>query len=224
MRRPKLKAVAGIAAIFLLERGVDVSGINSPVLASILWFVGAVLFSFIVWETLHEWKEEVVLKDFSFGGLRQWPGARIDVPLIGAVVTLAICLVLVGIYYKSSAQPTASPESTTRETSLFLQFSNPKTYPVEKAQKNIRLWKVMYTPSVSANAEDDNKKPLQLFSMPSRWIIFVVFERPAIFRQMIATCRPNNITCNVQSADLVHAIITIDGDITAATLEISVVQ
>jgi hypothetical protein len=53
----------------------------------------------------------------------------------------------------------------------------------------------------------------------------MIFEKPPIFRQLVATCRgPNNPKRDVQTSNATYAVVTIVGDVTAATLDVSLVR
>ena len=53
----------------------------------------------------------------------------------------------------------------------------------------------------------------------------MIFEKPPIFPQLVATCRgPNNPKRDVQTSNATYAVVTIVGDVTAATLDVSSVR
>jgi hypothetical protein len=61
--------------------------------------------------------------------------------------------------------------------------------------------------------------------VPPRWTVFIIFDKPPIIRQLLATCNgPNKPRCSVQTANSAYAIILVEGDITNATLDISLAQ
>lgn len=104
----------------------------------------------------------------------------------------------------------------------FLQFSDAHSVPVEKKTTNILSWYALFTESIYVDTQDANKKSLGGVSVPPRWSVFVLFEKPTQIRQMVATCKgPNNPTCAVQHVSDRYAIITVVGDVTLSTLEIT---
>jgi hypothetical protein len=116
---------------------------------------------------------------------------------------------------------TTKPAETTRDVSLFLQFSDSNTVPTEIRQTNVPFWRALYSPSASVK---DNKGK-QLFSVPPHWFIVLWFDKPAIYRQMLARCAgSDSLNCAVHESNDRFAIITIAGDVSLATLEVSVKQ
>jgi uncharacterized protein YneF (UPF0154 family) len=111
------------------------------------------------------------------------------------------------------------------ETNLFLQFSDSHSVPVQKNPRNIKAWYALYSESIYVDTKDKDGKSLGGFGVPPRWSIFILFEKPPIFQQMIATCvGPNHPTCAVPTANAAYAVVTVLGDVTSSTLEVSIIR
>jgi hypothetical protein len=151
------------------------------------------------------------------------------VPLWLTYTGVALGILLIGIaaglIFGGSRKRLDTREPEVIETNLFLQFSDSHTTPIEKNPRNISNWYALYTESVYVDAKDADGNSVGGFSVPPRWTVFLMFERPPKFRQMVATCLgPNQPKASVQTANSVYAIITILGDVTSATLEVSLVR
>jgi hypothetical protein len=128
------------------------------------------------------------------------------------------------LYPTNSGSSTQSLPKTVDGAYAFLQFSDAHSVPVEKKTTNILSWYALFTESIYVDTQDANKKSLGGFSVPPRWTVFLLFENPARFRQMVATCKgPNNPTCAVQFSNDRYAVISIVGDVTLSTLEVTTI-
>jgi hypothetical protein len=108
------------------------------------------------------------------------------------------------------------------ETALFLEFADTTSVPNEKNVKNIKYWCAYHTGSISVNEQDITGKQIGGFSVPPQWIVFIIFERAPIIQQLLVTCTGlNKPKCDVQAANSAYAVVTAVGDMTNATLEIS---
>lgn len=108
------------------------------------------------------------------------------------------------------------------DTALFLQFSDTNSVPIEKNTKNIKYWYAYHTGSISVNEQDVAGKQIGGFSVPPQWIVFVIFDKAPLIKQLIAICTGlNKPKCDVQAANSAYAVVTAVGDMTDATLEIS---
>lgn len=144
------------------------------------------------------------------------PGLGIGILLVG----LAAGLFMGG---QPKARDMGDPQMV--ETNLFLQFTDSHSVPIEKNQRNIGSWYALYTESIYVDAKDADGKPAGGFSVPPRWAVFIMFERPPIFRQLVANCRgPKNPKCGVSTSNTTYAVITIVGDVTNATLDVSIIR
>jgi len=158
-------------------------------------------------------------------GLAPFTDFKLPIWATYAGIGLGIWLfgVAVGLFAGAQRKPGKGPQII--ETNLFLQFSDSHSVPVEKNPRNIQSWYALYTESIYVGAKDVGGRMVGGFSVPPRWTIFIIFEKPPIFRQIVADCRgPNNPKCDVQTSNLTYAIITINGDVTNATLDVSLVR
>jgi hypothetical protein len=154
-----------------------------------------------------------------------WP----KMPTWGALIGMGIGVLLVGLatglVIGEQRKGSDSNEPQLVETNLFLQFSDSHSVPVEKNPRNISNWYALYTESIHVDTKDAEGKSLGGFSVPPRWAVFIMFEKPPIFRQMVAVCRgPNNPTCSVSTSNTTYVVISITGDVTGATLDVSIVR
>jgi hypothetical protein len=160
-------------------------------------------------------------------GLAPLTDFKLPIWLIYAGVGGGILLIglAVGLIAGAQRKPSKATAPQIIETNLFLQFSDSHSVPVEKNPRNIQSWYALYTESIYVGAKDIGGRMVGGFSVPPRWTIFIIFEKPPIFRQMVATCRgPNDPKCDVQTSNVTYAIITIIGDVTNATLDVSLVR
>lgn len=154
----------------------------------------------------------------------RWPNIMPPIiTTIGLYVAIALIGIAAGMFYNENFEHGKSRE-TTHDVSIFFQFSDDHTIPKEIRQTNVLSWYALYTESIYVEMTDDNKKPKGGFSVPPRWTIFLLFKKPATFRQMLAVCVGHeSLKCAVQFSNDQYAIITAIGDVTRATLDISVI-
>jgi len=118
----------------------------------------------------------------------------------------------------------AKSEEAAHDVALFLQFTDGHTVPKEIRQTNVLSWYALYTESIYVDTKDKNNQSVGGFSVPPRWSVFVLFKRPASYRQMLATCLGSeSLKCAVAFSNDRYAIVTATGDVTRATLDISMV-
>lgn len=154
-----------------------------------------------------------------------WPKMPSWVSLLGVGIGILLVGLAGGLILGAQRKPANPNEPRLVETNLFLQFSDSHSIPVEKNPRNIQNWYALYTESIYVDTKDKDGKSLGGFSVPPRWAVFLIFETPPIFRQMVATCRgPNNPKCAVATANATYAVITIVGDVTNSTLDISLLR
>jgi hypothetical protein len=154
-----------------------------------------------------------------------WPKMPTWAVLLGVGVGILLIGLASGLVIGEQRKPVNVSEPQLIETNLFLQFSDSHSVPVEKNPRNIRSWYALYTESIYVDTKDAEGKSLGGFSIPPRWTVFLMFEKPPIFRQMVATCRgPNNPKCDVATSNIAYAVITVVGDVTGATLDVSIVR
>jgi uncharacterized protein YneF (UPF0154 family) len=155
-----------------------------------------------------------------------WPKMPDWVALLGVGIGVLLVGIAAGLIIGAHRKPADDPNKPQLiETNLFLQFSDSHSVPVEKNPRNIRHWYAHYTESIYVDTNDAEGKSLGGFSVPPRWTIFIMFENPPIFRQMITTCLgPKTPKAALQTSNSAYAIISIVGDVTSATLEVSILR
>ena len=154
-----------------------------------------------------------------------WPKMPTWAVLLGVGVGILLVGLATGLVVGEQRKPIDTDEPQLIETNLFLQFSDAHSIPIEKNPRNIRNWYALYTESIYVDMKDAEHKSLGSFAVPPRWAIFMMFEKPPIFRQMVAVCRgPNNPTCTVSTSNASYAVISIAGDVTGATLDVSIIK
>jgi hypothetical protein len=110
------------------------------------------------------------------------------------------------------------------DVALFLQFSDVRSVPTEIRQTNVTYWRALFSPSAYLNGEDINKKTFHNEIVPPHWFLVMSFNRPAKYRQLIPKCLGSaNLNCAILEANSRFAIVTISGDVTKATVEISAI-
>lgn len=154
-----------------------------------------------------------------------WPKTPTWAALFGVGVGILLIGLAIGLILGTQRKPEISKVPQLIETNLFLQFSDAHSVPVEKNPRNIQNWYALFTESIYVDTKDAEGNSLGGFAIPPRWAIFLIFEKAPIFRQLIATCRgPNNPSCAVATANSIYAIVTVIGDVTDTTLDISLVR
>lgn len=146
----------------------------------------------------------------------RWGYAPLVLFLIGAT--------LIGIRSLIPAAPNDLANAGMTDTAhLFLQFSDQHTVPVEKAQTNILSWYALYTESIYVNFQNEKQEQVGSAAVPPRWTVFLLFEKRMHYRQMIASCKGNGqqLKCDVAASTDRFAIITVVGDVTNATVELT---
>jgi hypothetical protein len=138
-----------------------------------------------------------------------WPVWILLLPIIGVWIPYVVPLI-------------ASGNST---VSLFLQFSDAKTIPKEIRQTNVPHWHALPLPSLSIDGTDSNHKTTPILSFPQSWAIYLMFEEPISYRQIIPTCvGAAGLKCVVEYSNSRYAIVMVNGDSTGATLEVSMIR
>jgi hypothetical protein len=154
-----------------------------------------------------------------------WPKMPSWASLIGVGTGILLIGVAIGLIAGQRRDVRPSDEPSIIETGLFLQFTGGSSIPIAKYTKNVRFWYALYTASVTVDTKDKDGKSLGGFSIPPQWAIFIIFDKPPIIRQLISTCDgPSKPKCDVSTANSVYAIVTMSGDVTKTTLDISVTQ
>jgi hypothetical protein len=154
-----------------------------------------------------------------------WPKMPTWVALLGVGVGVLLVGLATGLVIGEQRKSVDQSEPQVVETNLFLQFLDSHSVPVERNPRNISRWYALYTESIYVDTKDADGKSLGGFSVPPRWTVFMMFKKPPIFRQMVATCRgSNNPKCDVATSNSAYAIITVVGDVTGATLDVSIVR
>jgi hypothetical protein len=154
-----------------------------------------------------------------------WP--KLPPVVIYACIGLGILLIgcAVGLIFGERRKPDRDVNPKIIETNLFLQFSDCNSVPVEKNPRNIRHWFASFSESIFVDTKDSEGHSLGGFSVPPRWVVFLIFEKRPLYRQMIAVCKgPNSPQAIVQVSNAEYAVVSINGDVTSATLEISLIR
>jgi hypothetical protein len=127
-------------------------------------------------------------------------------------------------YQKKQPLPLSSvDEETAHDVALFLQFTVEHVDPKEISQKNILYWRALYAPSAFLDIEQ--KQKASRVSTPPHYFVVMWFAMPVSYRQMFPKCvGAPSLQCVVHEANNRFAIISMTGDVTGATLELSVVH
>ncbi len=143
------------------------------------------------------------------------------------IVVILFCGIFIGIYVSGIPYFGFPFRSflTANEARLYLRFSDDQTSPVQIQNENVAYWYSVWNPSVVVNETDENKKLIGGFSIPPHWDIFIIFDKPTKIGQMIVKCDgPYSPKCNVSTANSVYAVITANGDVTLATMDIYTIK
>jgi hypothetical protein len=151
----------------------------------------------------------------------RWP----KVPQAYTTAGLYLAILLVGLAVGSfiSTKFGGQGKEPAKDVSLFLQFSDDHTVPKEVRNTNVKSWYALYTQSIYVDALDVHNQKVGGFGVPPRWSIFILFSQPVEYRQMLASCAgPETMKCTVQYSGRDYAIVTIEGNVTKGTLDVSV--
>jgi hypothetical protein len=165
-----------------------------------------------------------------FGAWSLAPDSWAKIPswlsLGGIIAGVLLFGIGVGMFLSAQVpEPSSLQEPIIIETGLFLQFTDNSSIPIAKYIKNIKFWYALYTESITVNTKDKDGNNLGGFAVPARWTVFIIFDKPPVIKQLLASCiGPNRPSCIVQTANSAYAIITVAGDVTNATLDISAAQ
>jgi hypothetical protein len=154
-----------------------------------------------------------------------WPKMPSWASLAGVIFGVLLIGIAVGMFVSDQNGAPPSLEPSIIESGLFLQFTDNTSIPVAKYIKNIKFWYALYIQSIIVDTKDKNGISLGGFSVPPRWNVFIIFDKPPIIKQLLATCNgPNKPKCNVATANSAYAIVTIEGDVTDANIDVSLSQ
>jgi hypothetical protein len=194
----------------------------------------------------------VALQFFAAGAATLWPDQRWIGFLI--IVVGAIIAAIVGIVYLSSNFPAKYAEAKrvfflfpmglalglvlawtvlhwhpgddrkpVNNVSLRLQFSEGSSIPKEISNTNVKAWRSVFTASFAQDYLYGGQSHRAY--IPPQWNIFVIFDRPTNYRQMIVECTgPKPPKCAVDDQNPEWAIITLAGDADFTNLEMSVIH
>lgn len=124
-----------------------------------------------------------------------------------------------------AGSPKANTEEKVNDLALFLQFSDDHTEPKEIRQTNVKYWRSVNSEGYHLDQKEKNGKSKTILSVPYRWWIFIVFNKPVQYRQMFAKCPiSDRFQCSLGYHNSEIAIIWLAGDVSQATLEVSVTQ
>ena len=128
---------------------------------------------------------------------------------------------------------TAALETRAASANIFFQFSDDAmgSTPREIRNTNIASWYAFHTESVyvyASSSEEaariERQEPAKApnIAIPPHFVIFLLFEKPTNYRQMLAKCvGGRGMVCNVQISNDKYAVIDIIGYTPNATLDIS---
>jgi hypothetical protein len=68
---------------------------------------------------------------------------------------------------------------------LRLQFHVDKATPTEIRSENVLSWYVVWSGEMATEFSGADGKPMGGFRIPKSWTIFMIFDKPSIFRQLI---------------------------------------
>lgn len=105
---------------------------------------------------------------------------------------------------------------------LRLQFSGSRGIsPIELRSENILGWYVIWTAETIVTFENDAGASAGGFQVPKTWSFFVIFDKPAIFRQLIVQfSHPDKVGFEIKCSTSYFAIITSNNDVPSGILDI----
>jgi hypothetical protein len=115
-----------------------------------------------------------------------------------------------------SRRSTPKPQPKELRTVLRLRFTGELEQPHEVIKENISSWFAYWSPGGECSDQHGNV----LFSVPSSWAIFIEFERPTAYRQLIVSFaggRPHSY--EVRQTRTTTAVITLSGGMPSCEME-----
>jgi hypothetical protein len=141
--------------------------------------------------------------------------------LVTAVLGLGIWILLgydisVRYYYPAPESLTAIP------TQIRWQFVGGRQTPTVLYENNIAAWYTMWTPSIEVEGRDQKGNVVSRASTGPYWIIFLTFKHPVTYQQLTLVS-PNISSYEVKQTNTGSAVIVVNQDILAGSVEVSTV-
>jgi hypothetical protein len=106
-------------------------------------------------------------------------------------------------------------------TNMRIQFYGDERIPTEVYSENISNWYAVWSPSAIIRTLDANGKEVGYQIFPKTWSIFVLFERPVKYRQLIVLFSSSGFpSYEVKQQTQRFAIIAVSGNIPNGALEV----
>jgi hypothetical protein len=153
--------------------------------------------------------------------LNRWPFAGDGVVsrerMFAAVLLSALAALACGWWIFGRGSATI----LTIKTDLRLQFYGDTRTPTEIYSENINGWYTLWGPYEKATLRDASGKVLSETEYPKRWDIFVIFEKPTRYKQLVVSFSgPSFPQHEVKVQTDRFAIVDVVADIPAGALEI----
>jgi hypothetical protein len=141
------------------------------------------------------------------------------------VVAALIGAVLVGgLAYavdQGHRKATTTDVTLVANSKLRLQFFGDNRIPTEIAADNIASWFTGWSPSFVMTELDAQNQPRGSTVLPKTWFIFIAFDKPASFRQIVVSfSSPGFPPYEVKQQNNRVVVVMASGEIPAGSLEI----
>lgn len=106
-------------------------------------------------------------------------------------------------------------------TSLRLQFYGDHRIPTEIVKQNVESWYSLWTESRRIEFKDKDGRVIQDISIPKQWTIFVQFEKPTSYKEVIVNFGlPDPPMYEIKTANKRYLILFVSADIPPTKLEV----
>ncbi len=113
------------------------------------------------------------------------------------------------------------PASEAIWTSLKLQFFGDHRIPTEVVKQNVDSWYALWTESRIIDFTNSEGAIVQTVSIPKQWVIFIQFEKPTSYREVIVSFGiPEPPMHEVKTTNKRYVVVFISSDVPPTTLEI----
>lgn len=139
------------------------------------------------------------------------------------VLLVSFGTLLIGLITGSAIQKRFGSDKPKKlKTCLRLQFFGDNKTPIKSHSENIHYWYSMWSESKNILMQKSDGQVVHQSLIPKTWTIFVTFEKPISFTQMeVSFSAPGFPGHEVKHTNSRFAIIHIQGDVPAGSLEIS---
>jgi hypothetical protein len=142
--------------------------------------------------------------------------------VVAATVILSIKAFMPNTQSEYTKNAISLMKTTDTDTELRIRVDeNLGAAPVEISHKNVFAWYAVWSPVILMQEKDKKGNITGHFQTPRMWTIFVIFDRPISYRQIILGSENQKIPpYEIKTSSPVYAAIIVNGDLPPGTLTI----